>query len=412
MKALRARVTRRAFGLGAIASVAVPAAARAVQPGAAEVKQRVLTLQPALEEYLLKAMSDWHVPGAALGVIAGGEDVLAKGHGLRDVESQAPVDVDTVFQIGSMTKAFGAATEAVMVDQGKLRWNDRVLDHFPEFELQDPWVTREFQIIDLLAQRSGLRPYVLDRLQPLGFAPDVRIRGLRHVAPITSFRSSFAYQNILHLIAGRIVAKLAGEPSWEDAVTKLILRPLRMNATSMTAQAIQSHPNHASGHIYRDGKIRRLPFLADFYDVGAAGNINSSITDMLQWFRLQLGRGSLGGQRLISEAALTATWKPRIDTAPAGPFPDGWSAYASGWVFRMAAHGSVVWHNGGTGLFKSHGGFMPDLGAAIIVLTNEGTGLLPDSVAFWLYEKVLGNAEQDYSRINIDQFLTANAAAP
>ena len=150
-------------------------------------------------------------------------------------------------------------------------------------------------------------------------------------------------------MAGRIVAKLAGEPSWEDAVTKLILRPLRMNATSMTAQAIQSHPNHASGHIYRDGSIRRLPFLADFYDVGAAGNINSSITDpMLQWFRLQLGRGSLGGQRLISEAALTETWKPRIDTASAAPFPDGWSAYASGWVFRMAAHGSVVWHNGGT----------------------------------------------------------------
>ena len=119
-----------------------------------------------------------------------------------------------------------------MVDQGKLRWNDRVLDHFPEFELQDPWVTREFQIVDLLAQRSGLRPYVLDRLQPLGFAPDVRIRGLRHMAPITSFRSSFAYQNILHLVAGRIVAKLAGEPSWEDALTKLILRPLRMNATS------------------------------------------------------------------------------------------------------------------------------------------------------------------------------------
>ena len=294
MKALRARVTRRAFGLGAIASVAVPAAAPAAQPEAAAVKQRVLTLQPALEEYLRKAMADWHVPGAAVGVIAGGEVVLAKGYGVRDSETGAPVDADT----------------------GKLRWNDRVLDHFPEFELWDPWVTREFQIVDLLAQRSGLRPYVLDRLQPLGSAPDLRIRGLRHAAPITSFRSSFAYQNILHLVAGRIVAKLAGEASWEDALTKLILRPLAMTATSMTAQAIQSHPNHASGHIYRDGSIRRLPFLADFYDVGAAGNINSSLTDMLQWFALQLGRGSLRGQRLVSEAALTDTWKPRIDTAP------------------------------------------------------------------------------------------------
>jgi len=411
MKALRARVTRRAFGLGAIASVAVPATAPAAPPPAAAVKQRVLTLQPALEEYLRKAMADWHVPGAALGVIAGGDLVLAKGYGVRDSETGAPVDADTVFQIGSMTKAFGAATEAVMVDQGKLRWNDRVLDHFPEFELWDPWVTREFQIVDLLAQRSGLRPYVLDRLQPLGFAPDLRIRGLRHAAPITSFRSSFAYQNILHLVAGKIVAKLAGEASWEDALTKLILRPLAMTATTMTAQGIQSHPNHATGHIYRDGSIRRLPFLADFYDVGAAGNINSSLTDMLQWFALQLGRGSLRGKRLVSEAALTDTWKPRIDTAPSAPFPDGWSAYASGWVFRMTANGSVVWHNGGTGLFKSHGGFVPELGAAIILLTNEGTGLMPDSVAFWFYDKVLGNPERDYSRLNLDQFQAASAAA-
>ncbi len=136
-----------------------------------------------------------------------------------------------------MTKAFGAATEAVMVDRGKLRWNDRVLDRIFPGVLSCRIRGSRANSRSSISWRSeaGFRPYVLDRLQPPGFAPDVRIGGLRHVAPITSFRSSFAYQNILHLVAGRIVAKLAGEPSWEDAVTKLILRPLRMNATSMTA---------------------------------------------------------------------------------------------------------------------------------------------------------------------------------
>jgi CubicO group peptidase (beta-lactamase class C family) len=399
----RYKMTRRSAGIGTLALVAsARSLARAnMPPQSSDTAAQVRAILPDLESYVRTGMADWHVPGVAVGVVAGDEVILAAGYGVRDSKGSEPVDARTMFQIGSTTKAFCAATEAIMVDQGKMQWSDRVIDHDPDFRLLDPWVTREFRIFDLLAQRSGLRPYVLDLMMALGLGPEARIAGLRYAQPVSSFRTTFAYQNILQLVAGRIVAGKAGTKDWSEALHRLILEPLGMGETNTSVAALEGAANHATGHIWFGGKMWRPPLNPEFDNVGSAGAMNSSVQDLIPWLRLLISRGSIDGRRLISEANLTETWRPLVDIheAPGKPveFPTVWSAYASGWIFRLTAGGPCVWHNGGTGLFRAHIGFVPDRHVGFAILSNEGTNNLVDAVGLWSYDRLLGNPVKDYS---------------
>jgi CubicO group peptidase (beta-lactamase class C family) len=175
---------------------------------------RIAALVPRLESYVGRGMTAFDSPGLAIGIVAGDKLVYGKGFGVRKKGGE-PVDTRTVFQIGSVTKGFLAATLAIAVDRAKFRWDDRVVDLDPEFQLKDPWVTREFRMFDLMAQRSGLPAYVNDMLSVLGLDETALIRSLRYVDPVSSFRSTFAYINIAHLEAGRIVAKSEGGSDWE-----------------------------------------------------------------------------------------------------------------------------------------------------------------------------------------------------
>ena len=158
----------------------------------------VQALIPDMEAYIARGMQGFDVPGLALGIVAGDKLIYAKGFGVRSKSGGLPVDTRTIFQIGSNAKAFLAATEAIMVDRGRLRWDDRVVDLDPEFQMKDPWVTREFRVFDLLAQRSGLPPLVNDMLAMTGYDEAALIRSLRDVEPVSSFRTTFAYTNITH----------------------------------------------------------------------------------------------------------------------------------------------------------------------------------------------------------------------
>jgi CubicO group peptidase (beta-lactamase class C family) len=395
-------LTRRDAGIGIIAAAAgasAPAAA-ADAPGLADARdvvQRVRAILPDLEAYVRQGMTDWHIPGAAVGVVVGDDVVFTAGYGVRDSMGTAPVDANTVFQTGSATKAFTAATEAIMVDRGRMAWSDRVIDHDPEFRFHDPWVTREFQIADLLAQRSGLAPYVLDAMWGLGFVAEDVVAALRYAVPVSSFRTTFAYQNILQQVAGRIVARMTGAARWQDALPGLILDPLGMHDTSSSVAAIEAAANHASGHVWFEGQLHRRPFHPMIDNVGAAGAINSTVTDMLKWLRLQTGRGSFEGRRIVGEENLTETWRPKVEMRGLPGFPSTWMAYASGWIFHLTQNGRFVWHNGGTGLFRAHAGFLPDSRVGFVMLTNEGTNALIDATGLWFYDRVLGNPEQDHN---------------
>ncbi|MGH7101196.1 MAG: serine hydrolase, partial [Acetobacteraceae bacterium] len=377
-----------------------PAPANAAAP-LAETVASVRAILPDLEHTVRKGMADWHVPGVAMGVVVGDQVLLSAGYGVRNSTGAEPVDARTMFQIGSTTKAFCAATEAIMVDQGRMDWPDRVIDHDPDFRMFDPWVTREFRIFDLLAQRSGLRPYVFDLMWAFGFGAEARVAALRHAEPVTSFRTAFAYQNILHLVAGRIVARAAGAKDWPEALHRLILAPLGMSETNTSIAALKSAANHATGHVWFDRKMWQPPIDPGFENAGPAGAMNSTVADLIPWLRLLIGRGSIDGRRIISEANLTETWRPLV-AIPEAPgklveFPAAWSAYASGWIFRLTEGGPVIWHNGGTGQFRSHIGFVPGQRVGFVILANEGTNDLVDTAAFRFYDRVLGNPVKDYS---------------
>jgi len=357
---------------------------------------RIAALAPDLEKEVARGMQLFDVPGVAVGIVTGDKLVYAKGFGTRGKKDTSPVDTRTVFQIGSTTKAFLATTMAILVDRGKLHWGDRVIDLYPGFGLKDPWVTREFRAYDLLAQRSGLPSYVNDGLTGLGYDEDALIRSLRYVQPASSFRSTFAYVNIPHLLTGRIVAKLAGEGDWNAVAQREILAPLGMADTSFTAQAIEAAPDHAMGYLWAPGGTAEIPFDPSFpYRLGPAGNMNSSVEDAARWVRLQLGKGVFEGKRIVSEASLVFTKTPKVamsDTV----------SYAMGWVVVQTPNGGIVWHNGGTSGFGAHIGTLPDRDVGVIILSNEGNVGLPDALAFWLYDRLLGNAPKD----NVAEALT------
>ena len=392
-------MTRRRAASGALAmALAAAVPRRTLAATEATAASRVRATLPDLDAYIRRGLDAWHIPGAAVGITVGEEVVFTKFYGAREHGHPEPIGPATVFQIGSLTKSFTAAMLAILVDRGLARWDDRVVDHDPSFRMHDPWVTQEFRLHDLLAQRSGLKAHVLDEAWLFGFPPDVIAAGLRHVAPITSFRGAFAYINVTHLIAGRIIARRLGAAGWADALKQAILDPLGMTDTTATLAGLTEAAHHATGHVWFGGALSKPPVLPWFYDVGPAGALNATLTDMLVWLRMQTGRGAFQGKRIVQSASLTETWRPRIDMhGDAAGFPGTWTAYANGWIFMVTPGGRVIWHNGGTGLFRSHAGFLPTSNVGFVMLTNEGTNNLVDNAAVWFYDRLLINPEVDYS---------------
>jgi len=364
----------------------------AVEPSKtdAALEDRVKALIPEFEAYLASGMKGFDVPGLAMGIVAGDKLVYAKGFGVRRKAGGAPVDTRTVFQIGSNSKAFLTTTMAIMVDRGKLRWDDRVVDLDPEFQLKDPWVTREFRVFDLPAQRSGLPPDVNVMLTLLDFDEAALIRSLRHVEPVSSFRTTFSYTNITHLLAGRIVAKAAGAADWNTVLRQELLDPLGMKDSSYTAKAIEAAANHAQGYRWTPEGTIEVPFTPIFpYHYGGAGNINSTLEDMARWVRLQLGSGTFEGRRLVSKENLAVTRTPKVAV-------NEQISYALGWQISQTPNGNIVWHGGKTDGFGSFVGMVPDRNIGIIILTNEGNVGFPALLALWMFDRILNNPKRDF----------------
>jgi CubicO group peptidase (beta-lactamase class C family) len=357
---------------------------------AAPMAARVKALIPDLEAYIESAMKAYDLPGLAIGIVTGDRLVYARGFGVRSKAGGAPVDTRTAFQIGSLTKGFLATTMAIMVDRGKVHWDDRVVDLYPAFQLQDAWVTREFRIFDLMAQRSGLRPLVNDVVGLLGYAEPTMIRSLRDVEPVSSFRTTFAYTNVTHLLTGRIVASLAGTPDWNAVAQRELLDPLGMAETSFTAEAMKAAANRAEGHRWTPDGTSEVSVEPLFpYGLGAAGNINSTLEDMARWLRLQLANGSFEGRRIVSPDSLAYTRLPKVAV-------EDKVSYAMGWYVARTRNGSIVWHDGDTNSYGAFLGMLPDRDVGVIVLTNEGNRGLPAAIGMWALDRLLDNPAVDY----------------
>ena len=309
------------------------------------------------------AMQGRDVPGMAIAVVEDGKIALARGYGVRKLGAPEPVDADTIFPTGSTGKAVTAVALAILVDEGKLRWDDKVIDHLPDFRMHDPWVTREMTVRDLLVHRSGLGLGAGDLL----FVPrtsrsrtDV-VRALRHIKPATSFRSGYAYDNILYVVAGELVAAVSGQ-SWESFIRDRVFRPAGMKNSVSHEDERFANPNRAQPHARIGGRVRGLgeqqvlPEREGLGQVAApAGGLSSSASDLARWLQVQLAQGALPegeGKRLYSETVARDMWTPQVLTpirplpAPIAEITPQFSAYALGWNVQDYRGVKLVQHGG------------------------------------------------------------------
>ncbi|HBM16088.1 MAG TPA: hypothetical protein DD381_07095 [Lentisphaeria bacterium] len=374
-------------------AIAAPEQEKIKEPTGAELK----TILSDFEKYAQKSMGGWKIPGMAIGIVQDGNLIYAKGFGVKRKGGSESVTENTIFQIGSTTKAFTALLAAMLQDEGKLRWNDRVIDHAPDFMMYDPWVTREFQIADLMAQHSGLPAYAADTLFFLGYDRRYIRHAIHNIKPVSSFRSEYAYQNGLWLVMAEIIEKYSGK-TWEETLNERIFKPLNMTNSSADMHSFLNAEDVSSLHEEEDSEVRALPKNWDFlewsYIAGPAGAINSNIVDMAKWLIFQMNNGKLGDKQLVSESNMQIIHSPKTIIAM-GTEPNKNLFYCLGWIYQEHAPYPIIWHNGGT-LMKTMVAYIPEQKIGIVILSNFITPL-PEILAMRFLDQYVGNPVSDAS---------------
>jgi CubicO group peptidase (beta-lactamase class C family) len=354
-----------------------------------------------IDEYAARAGRDWNVPGFSVAIVKDDRVVFAKGYGVRRLGGADPVDADTLFAIASNTKAFTSAALAVLVDEGKLRWDDPATKYLPGFQLYDPFVTRELTVRDLLSHRSGLATFGGDLLWfETSYPREEIIRRVRHLRPVSSFRSAYGYQNIMFLAAGEIVPAVAGR-SWDDFVRERFFAPLRMARTTTRHRELLAAPNVAAPHNELEGKLRVIRY-DNVDNAGGAAAINSSAGDMAQWLRLQLGRGAFEGRRVFSPERSREMWTPHTVVSGVGEAAERFNPtthfnlYGLGWALNDYQGRKVVSHGGGLDGMISRVALMPEENLGLVVLTNSETPLA-NVISNRVFDAFLGVPPRDWS---------------
>ena len=351
------------------------------------------------------------VPGIAVAIVEGGKVTHARGYGVRKLGEAAPVDADTLFPIGSTTKAMTVAALATLVDAGKIGWDDRVVDRLPGFQMYDPWVTREMTIRDLLVHRSGLGLGQGDLLfiprSSLSRAESVR--RLRYLQPQSSFRTTYAYSNVMYMVAGQLIEAVSGE-RWEDYLRKHVLLPAGMELTTTDNEKNFATVDRAYPHARMNGGLRgagdqeRLDERDDLGRNGApAGGVASSANDLAKWLQLLQGAGKTpAGKQVFSQQAFEQFWKPTM-LMPVGALPPElklaeptFSTYGLGWDVTDYRGARLVWHGGAVLGFQTAVVLLPEKKVAFAITINSEDGVIIRGLMNELLDHYLGLPKEDW----------------
>ena len=350
--------------------------------------------QKDFDAYVARGLQALQTPGAAIAVVKDGRVLFAKGYGVRTLSDTARVDVHTLFQIASNTKAFTTAALAILADEGKLSWDDAAAKFLPGFQLYDPYVTREFTVRDLVTHRSGLG---LGAGDLLWFHSNYN-RGeiayrIRFARPVSSFRSAYAYDNVLYIVAGEIFPAVAAQ-SWDDFVKNRIFTPLGMTESGTTTAFFTSSRNAATPHALEDGKLQVVP--VDSVDnISPAGGIASNVTDLARWLICRLDSGRYSGGRLFSERQAREMWSGQTILPIPDPPPPlaalraNFAEYALGWRVRDYQGRKTVSHTGGLAGMSSQITLVPAEKLGIVILTNSESDLMA-ALTYRLLDDLLG----------------------
>ena len=355
-----------------------------------------------IDDVIKASMARFDVPGMAVAIVENDKVIFAKGFGVTNLDTNKKVNKDTLFGIASNTKAFTTAALAKLVDEGKLSWDDRVIDHLPEFRLYDSYVTREMRIRDLLSHRSGLGLGQGDLMiwPSTDKSVDEILAGLQYLKPASSFRSKYAYNNLMFVTAGEVVARVSGM-SWNDYIEKNILQPLHMdNSRAGFSRIPKSNKNWATGHIPMDGTLH--PFFVNYLeDFRGAGAIASSVSDMSQWLRTQLAGGKMpNGEQLFSEKQQAQMWHPHITSMASKSafesYHQQFRGYGLGWSIEDYHGFKKLGHGGGILGMVSQVTLLPEKNLGIVILSNQQAFGALSAVTHEVLEDALELEDKDW----------------
>jgi len=352
------------------------------------------------------------VPGMAIAIVENDRVTFARGFGVKALGKPERIDADTIFPTGSTGKAVTVAALAILVDEHKIGWDDKVIDHLPGFQMYDPWVTREMTIRDLLVHRSGLGLGEGDLL----FVPRTNltraesVRRIRYLKPATSFRSAYAYDNVLYMVAGQLIEAVSGQ-TWEKFVAAHVLKPAGMLHSTSDEDDRFANANRAQPHARMNGGLRGAgdqEMLDEHDELGRtaapAGGLAVSANDMARWLLIQLDAGRLpgGDARLFSEAAHVQMWRPvvvlPIAERPAAlrPTQPNFSSYALGWDVEEYRGAKVIWHSGAVFGFLTAVVLLPDKHVGLSIQINSEDGEIIRGLMYELMDHYLGLPRTDW----------------
>jgi len=353
------------------------------------------------EAIVNRALKTWKVPGAAVIVVRDGKVLLARGFGVKEAGKDEAVTGNTLFGIGSCTKAITATAVGLLVDDGKMSWDDPVRKHLDWFRLADPLADREVTLRDLLAHRTGLgRNDLLWYRAP--WSLEQTVRRMAHLPQARSFRDGFVYNNLAYIAAGLAVTSAAGEP-WERFVQKRLFEPLGMKRAVFTRSDAHKSGDWAAAHVLRAGKVEVIPWYNDDHQVRGSGSVKASAGDLSRWLLFQLNGGVVDGRRLISATSLRETHTPQmvvpVPEATARQTGTTQMSYGLGWMIRDYRGHLLLQHGGAVDGFRAAIYLAPRDQLGIAVLSNLGGGPFTETLPLQLLDHYLGLEKKDWDTL-------------
>lgn len=345
-----------------------------------------------------RAMATFKVPGLAVAVVKNDSVIFAKGYGVRALGAPEPVTPNSLFAVGSTSKAFTVALLQLLAQEGKLSLDDPATRYLPSLQLYDPYVTRELTVRDLVTHRSGL-PTANAVWYGTPYSREEILRRLRYRKPSASFRSTWQYQNEMFLAAGQVIAAVDGR-SWDDAVKARLFTPLGMRASGTSVRELATMPDVAQPHLERDGTVRRIPY-RNIDNIAPAGSINSSVHDMAQWIRFQLAKGKWDGRQLLNEAAFDDARRPYM-AMPSSPFSELTApgaqlvSYGMAWMLYGWNGRTIVEHSGGIDGMTAEVALVPEERLGLVILANLST-VAPQVLQSYLLDSFFGAPKRDWT---------------
>ena len=357
-----------------------------------------------LDQLISETLTTFEVPGISVGIIKDGEIVYAKGHGVRSLTNKKNMDDNTLVGVASNSKGFTCFALAMMIDEGKLNWDDQVRKYIPEFQLNDPWVTEHFTVRDLVTHRSGMGLGAGDLMFfPEGndFTVQDIISNVRYLEPESSFRSKFAYNNNMFIIAGEVLKRVSGL-SWEEFIEQRIMKPVGMNNSSASYNRVTDKSNIIDAHTRADGKVIQIPH--DWSETAnAAGGIVSNVNDMLTWAKFLMNDAvTEEDERLLSKAQFHELWQLQtpLKVRPGDWYNSNFKGYGLGWFVTDVKGGhKQVYHTGGLIGTVTQFTMIPDLDLAIVVLTNQMNGSAFNTITNTIKDSYLGYENRDWLKM-------------